>query len=170
MPERIDQFSIAYSKFTEEVVNKVRRETFGDDIGQNSWTLKQEYEGFLQDLQVTLGKRLLDVACGAGGPALFSARKTGCSVVGIDMNADGIATAKTRARELGLANRAIIPSDRCRYETALRERNLRRHHLRRRCNPLLQPPGTFQRMEEGSPRARQGAFHRPGRDHRTGYG
>ena len=67
MPERIDQFGIAYSKFTEEVVSRVRRETFGDDIGQNSWTLKQEYEGFLQDLQVALGKRLLDVACGAGG-------------------------------------------------------------------------------------------------------
>ena len=108
MPERIDQFSIAYSKFTEEVVSKVRRETFGDDIGQNSWTLKQEYEGFLHDLQVALGKRLLDVACGAGGPALFSAGKTGCSVVGIDINADGIATAKTRARELGLADRAIF--------------------------------------------------------------
>ncbi len=108
MPERIDQFSIAYSRFAEDVLSKVRRETFGDDIGQNSWTLRPEYEGFLQDLQVTLGKRLLDVACGAGGPALFSAQKTGCSVVGIDINAHGIATATARARELGLADRVIF--------------------------------------------------------------
>src|SRR5262245_41473556 len=108
MPERIDQFSIAYSRFSDEIVRKVRRETFGDDIGQNGWTLKAEYEGFLHDLQVTLGKRLLDVGCGAGGPALFSAGKTGCSVVGIDMNTEGIATATTRARELGLADRAVF--------------------------------------------------------------
>ncbi len=108
MPERIDQFSIAYSKFSDEVVGMVRRETFGDDIGQNGWTLKAEYEGFLHDLQVTLGKRLLDVGCGAGGPTLFSARKTGCSVVGIDINKDGIATATSRARELGLADRALF--------------------------------------------------------------
>src|SRR5215831_5612755 len=108
MPDRIDQFSIAYSKFTDEVLSKVRRETFGDDLGQNGWTLRPEFEGFLHDLQVTLGKRLLDVGCGAGGPALFSAQKTGCSVVGVDINPEGIATAKARATELGLADLATF--------------------------------------------------------------
>ena len=39
---------------------------------------------------------------------MFSAHRTGCSVVGIDMNVEGIATAKTQARELGLADRAIF--------------------------------------------------------------
>ena len=98
---------------------------FGDDIGQNSLTLKREYEGFLQDLQSARGKRLLDVACGGGRPALFSARKTGCSVVRIDMNADGIATAKTRARELGLANRAIFQVTDIGTKTPLRKRSFR---------------------------------------------
>src|SRR5262249_40400821 len=60
------------------------------------------------DLQLTAGKRLLDVGCGAGGPALFSAGKTGCSVVGVDINPEGIATAKARARELGLADHATF--------------------------------------------------------------
>src|SRR5215467_10519629 len=108
MPERIDQFSLAYSKFTEEVVGRVRRETFGDDIGQNGWTLRPEFEGFLHDLQAAPGKRLLDVGCGAGGPAWFSAQNIGCTVVGVDINPEGIATAKARARELGLADRATF--------------------------------------------------------------
>src|SRR5215471_16936034 len=108
MPERIDQFSIAYSKFTEEVVSRVRRETFGDDIGQNGWTLRPEFEGFLHDLQAGPGERLLDVGCGAGGPALFSTQNTGCSVVGVDINPEGIATARARAKELGLADRATF--------------------------------------------------------------
>src|SRR6266852_1695937 len=90
MPEQVDLFNITYSKFTDEAVSQVRRETFGDDIGQNSWTLKREYETFLKNLQLSPGKKLLDVACGAGGPALFSARATGCHVVGIDNNPHGI--------------------------------------------------------------------------------
>jgi SAM-dependent methyltransferase len=104
MPERVDLFNITYSKFTEEVLGKVRRETFGDDIGQNSWTLKKEYETFLRDLQLTKGKRLLDIACGAGGPALFTARTTGCNVIGIDKNLQGIETARELAQEHGLEN------------------------------------------------------------------
>jgi len=116
---------------------------FGDDIGQNSLTLKREYEGFLQDLQSARGKRLLDVACGGGRPALFSARKTGCSVVRIDMNADGIATAKTRARELGLGKSRDLPSDRYRYENSPSKTKLSMSHLK----PAFVGQGlTYQKM------------------------
>jgi hypothetical protein len=46
MPERIDLYS-AYGHFTDRVLDAVRKETFGVDIGQNSWTTAAEYDRFL---------------------------------------------------------------------------------------------------------------------------
>ena len=51
---------------------------------------------------------VLDVGCGSGGPALHLARLTGARVTGIDINADGIATASRQAAERGLADRATF--------------------------------------------------------------
>ena len=51
-------------------------------------------------------KILLDVACGAGGPALRIAAATGCSVVGVDAHDQAIATAYSLASQGGLSERA----------------------------------------------------------------
>jgi cyclopropane fatty-acyl-phospholipid synthase-like methyltransferase len=45
---------------------------------------------------------LLDVGCGAGGPALRIAALTGCSVIGLDVHAQAVATANELAAERGL--------------------------------------------------------------------
>ncbi|MCI4352594.1 MAG: class I SAM-dependent methyltransferase [Thermoplasmata archaeon] len=108
MPEKTDLYGLTYSKFSEDSLAQVRLEAYGPDIGQNSWTLKSEYEGFLQDLGLGAGRRLLDVACGAGGPALFSARTTGCAVVGVDISGNGIQTATRLASEAGLSDRVTF--------------------------------------------------------------
>ena len=52
------------------------------------------------------GVRLLDVACGSGGPGLHLARATGCEVTGVDREATGLANARRLAREAGLEARA----------------------------------------------------------------
>jgi len=106
MVEKVDQFSNTYSKFSDETLAEVRRETFGTDIGQNSWTLRSEYLEFIESLGLSSGHQLLDVACGAGGPAVFCASKTGCSVVGVDHDPSGIRTAVQRAHDAGIADRA----------------------------------------------------------------
>jgi ubiquinone/menaquinone biosynthesis C-methylase UbiE len=51
------------------------------------------------------GEDLLDVACGAGGPALRIAATTGCSVVGIDVHEQAVSTAGSLAAQRGLAER-----------------------------------------------------------------
>lgn len=107
-PEASD-FSRLYSQFTEDVLSQVRRETYAhDDLGQYSWTTKTELEMICRSLGLRPGARLLDVACGAGGPARFAIRATGCSVVGVDNSEGAIATATRLAREEGLERHATF--------------------------------------------------------------
>ncbi len=95
-----------YSNFETELYSEIRREAFGDDIGQNSWLTAEEQDLFLGWLHLSIGKTLLDVACGSGGPALRIAARTGCSVVGIDLHEQAICTAKSLASQRGLKERA----------------------------------------------------------------
>jgi cyclopropane fatty-acyl-phospholipid synthase-like methyltransferase len=92
-----------YGNFQSTLYEEVRREAFGEDIGQNSWLTASELDGFLTRLSLASGRSLLDVGCGAGGPALRIAALTGCSVVGIDAHAQAVATANKLAAERGLA-------------------------------------------------------------------
>jgi 2-polyprenyl-3-methyl-5-hydroxy-6-metoxy-1,4-benzoquinol methylase len=103
---RSDQYNAIYGNFEAELYAQIRRESFGEDIGQNSWLTADEQDRFLQWLNLSSGKTLLDVACGAGGPALRIAAATGCSVVGIDVHEQAIETATTGAAQRGLAERA----------------------------------------------------------------
>jgi len=95
-----------YGNFETELYSEIRREAFGEDIGQNSWLTADEQEKFLSWLDLSPGKVLLDVASGAGGPALRVAAKTGCSVVGIDVHEQAVSTARSLAIQRGLSRRA----------------------------------------------------------------
>jgi ubiquinone/menaquinone biosynthesis C-methylase UbiE len=57
-------------------------------------------------LQIRPGETLADLACGAGGPGLWMVRESGASLIGIDPSAAGLATARKRASDAGLAGRA----------------------------------------------------------------
>jgi len=104
MARPTDLFTI-YRDFDERVVAAVRAETYGQDIGQNSWTTVDEAERFVEWLHLGPEKRALEVASGSGGPACFLAERTGCRVSGIDANEHGVATATRHALERGLSGR-----------------------------------------------------------------
>ncbi len=99
-----------YRKFDTELYSEIRREAFGEDIGQNSWLTADEQDRFLSWLDLSPVNTLLDVACGAGGPALRIATSTGCSVVGIDVHEQAVTTASSLATQRGLAERAEFRS------------------------------------------------------------
>jgi SAM-dependent methyltransferase len=105
MAKRVDLFDSTYSHFTEPVLDTIRKETFGVDIGQNSWLTVDEYDRFLPWLDLTAERHVLEVASGSGGPALYLARATGCRVTGIDANESGVAMASRMAAESDLASR-----------------------------------------------------------------
>jgi cyclopropane fatty-acyl-phospholipid synthase-like methyltransferase len=99
-------YNANYGNFQTELYAQIRHEAFGEDIGQNSWLTSDEQDRFLKWLDLSSGKMLLDVACGAGGPALRIAATTGCSIVGIDVHKQAVATASSLAARRGLAERA----------------------------------------------------------------
>ena len=95
-----------YGNFQSALYEEIRREAFGEDIGQNSWLTADEQDRFLTWLDLSPGKNLLDVACGAGGPALRMAAITGCSAVGIDVHEQAVSTARSLAAKRGLSRAA----------------------------------------------------------------
>ena len=105
-PEVADHYSTHYRDFGADVYADVRRAAFGDDVGQNSWLTLDELERFGSQLELGPGARLLDVACGSGGPALHLARQTGCEIVGVELYDEAVAKGNQAAHEAGLETRA----------------------------------------------------------------
>jgi SAM-dependent methyltransferase len=105
---RIDLFDSTYSHFTKQVLETIRKETFGQDIGQNSWTTVEEYDRFLSWLDLRAEHHVLEVASGSGGPALYVAKHAGCKVTGIDANEAGVATAAQAAVDSNQADRVTF--------------------------------------------------------------
>lgn len=96
-------YDINYGNFDTALYAEIRREAFGEDIGQNSWLTAEEQDRFLGWLDLSPGTSLLDVACGSGGPALYIAAKTGTSVIGIDVHEQGIATGNALAAQRAMS-------------------------------------------------------------------
>lgn len=97
MSKQVDLYNSTYGNFEEQVMAQIRRETYGEDIGQNSWITTDEYDTFYSWLDLAPGDHVLEVASGSGGPAQYLARKFRCRITGIDINEDGIKTANQSA-------------------------------------------------------------------------
>lgn len=106
MDEDVGLFDATYGRFRLDVREQVRRETWGEDLGQTSWLTADEWRTFLGWLELGPDDHVLDVACGSGGPALFLSETLGVSVTGVDVNPSAIATADRLAAERGLTDRA----------------------------------------------------------------
>jgi SAM-dependent methyltransferase len=108
MSARVDLFYNTYANFADDVLSSVRTQTYGRDIGQNSWVTADEYDGYIEALQLGPASRALEVASGSGGPALYLAERTGCHVTGIDLNPSGVVTATALAARAGLSSRVMF--------------------------------------------------------------
>jgi SAM-dependent methyltransferase len=97
----VPQYDVNYEHHGGAVHAKVRREAFGEDIGQNSWITAEEFRRFIGWLDLGPSSEVLDIASGSGGPSLFLARIAGCRVTGIELNQHGIRNASRLAAEQG---------------------------------------------------------------------
>jgi len=104
----VRHYDANYGHFSAEVYAAVRREAFGEDIGQNSWLTADEHDLFIKWLAPNASSRVLDIACGSGRTTLRIAQRTGCAVHGIDTHDAAISEARAAARETGLAERATF--------------------------------------------------------------
>ena len=105
---KVRHYDANYDRFSTDLYTRIRREAFGEDIGQNSWLTVDEHDLFIEWLSPTSQSRVLDVACGSGLTTLRIAERTGCSVVGIDMHENALAEARRTTAKDGLTSRAAF--------------------------------------------------------------
>ena len=108
MNQKVDLYDSAYGNFEAEVLERVRRKTYGDDFGQSSWTTTDEYRGWAEWLGLGEDSHLLEAGSGSGGPAIFMSKLTGCRVTGIDINEHGVANGREEAVKHGVGERATF--------------------------------------------------------------
>lgn len=94
MKSKVELFTGIYKNYAEDVYKNIREETYGEDIGQTSWLTADEYRDFFSLLKLSPAKKVLEIASGTGGPAVFMVKETGCHLTGIDINEEGVKNAK----------------------------------------------------------------------------
>ena len=104
MSRTINFYDGAYGSFADDVLSEIRRETFGVDLGQSSWTTVDEYDNFCDLLKIGAESDVLETASGSGGLALQLAERFNCRVTGIDINQEGVENANRLAAERGISN------------------------------------------------------------------
>ena len=105
MSSSVELYGTAYGNFATQALEQVRRDTYGEDLGQSSWVTGPEYRRFFDLLGLAPADHVLDVGCGSGGPAVFLARERGCRVTGVDVNEAGLQAGLSLARQAGLEDR-----------------------------------------------------------------
>jgi ubiquinone/menaquinone biosynthesis C-methylase UbiE len=98
MPDKVTLYDIAYEDFASNLYRQIRCDTYGDDLGQTSWATQYESNEIPRHLRLTPESHVLEIGCGSGGYAVYLAERTGCNLVGIDLNAQAIRNANRLAR------------------------------------------------------------------------
>lgn len=104
--DRYEFYSAQYARFGSKLAAEIRREAYGEDLGQQGWRTLAEQDEIAALIGQGPSIHLLDIACGSGGPALALAARTGCRLTGVDIEAAGIAQAKDISVALGLSHLA----------------------------------------------------------------
>ena len=108
-----DFYGAHYARFASPLAAAIRHEVYGQDLGQTGWRSAAEQAEIASFLRLGSERRLLDIACGSGGPTLDLAERTGCRVVGLDVEPAGIARAHEAAAARGLGSRAEFRAADC---------------------------------------------------------
>ena len=105
MPAKVDLYNNAYGNYAAEVYREIRVETYGQDLGQTSWVTREESAEIMRSLEIAGTSYVLEIGCGSGRYAIHVAEKTGCGMLGIDINAPGINNANQLATAQHLSER-----------------------------------------------------------------
>jgi SAM-dependent methyltransferase len=105
MPPETELYDRHYGSLTADPQVEVRRQTWGEDLGQASWITLAEAREFFRSLDLGPDRTALEVACGSGGVTCRMAGETGAQCVGVDINPHGIEAARRRAESEGLSSR-----------------------------------------------------------------
>jgi SAM-dependent methyltransferase len=97
-----------YEDFDSPLMSRLRREAYGEDIGQHSWVTADDLRRDVSRLGLTKSARLLDLGCGPCGPLTFIMKAAGCHGFGLDLSAAALAAGRRRAASLAVEGRLEV--------------------------------------------------------------
>jgi len=100
-----DGYDFLFRLFDSPLMRELRREAYGEDIGQHSWVTAEELRADILRLAVSRSSRFLDLGCGPCGPLATVVSAVGCEGTGADRSAPALEAGRARAASLGLENR-----------------------------------------------------------------
>jgi SAM-dependent methyltransferase len=104
----MQSYQSLYEHFDSPLMNQLRLEAYGEDIGQHSWVTAEDLRHDAPRLKLTRAARLLDVGCGPCGPLTFLMKATGCCGIGLDLSGAALSVGRRRARSLGVDDRLTV--------------------------------------------------------------
>ena len=106
-------YSRQYAMFSSEAAVAIRREVYGEDLGQTGWRDVREQARIGELLLAANASDVLDVACGSGGPSLALVQATSRRLIGVDIEQAGIEHARKLAAQRGLDRQARFEAADC---------------------------------------------------------
>lgn len=97
-----DAYEAFYREFDTSLMRSVRRQAYGEDIGQNSWVSAEEVLRDGHRLGLGASSRLLDLGAGPCGPLTWLIAKTGCAGTALELSPAALEVGAARARALGV--------------------------------------------------------------------
>jgi SAM-dependent methyltransferase len=108
--DRFDFYAAQYGRFESEAAAEIRREVYGEDVGQQGWRSLDEQALIADLIRESSPCEVLDIGCGSGGPSLALVQQTKCRLTGVDVEVSGVEHARRQTLARG-------PSDRVTFET-----------------------------------------------------
>ena len=99
---RADGYESFYREFDSPLMRQIRREAYGEDIGQHSWVGAQEVRTDIRRLNLSPTSRFLDLGCGPCGPLTFILATVGCPGTGVELSPSALRVGRARATALGI--------------------------------------------------------------------
>jgi SAM-dependent methyltransferase len=98
-----DGYESFYSEFDSPLMRQIRREAYGEDIGQNSWADADEVRADIRRLELLPSSRFLDLGCGPCGILTFVLTTVGCRGTGVEFSPSALEAGRIRAASLGVS-------------------------------------------------------------------
>jgi len=97
-----------YQEFESPLMRELRRDAYGEDIGQHSWVTASDLRRDAVRLGISADDLLLDLGCGPCGPLTFLMKSLGCHGIGVDVSAAALSAGLARARSRGVEGRIKV--------------------------------------------------------------
>jgi 2-polyprenyl-3-methyl-5-hydroxy-6-metoxy-1,4-benzoquinol methylase len=113
LADRFEFYAHQYSRFESEAAAEIRREVYGEDIGQQGWRSLDEQALIADLIRESSFCEVLDIGCGSGGPSLALVQQTKCRLTGVDVEASGVEHARRQTLARGLSDMVAFETVDC---------------------------------------------------------